>query len=171
MYSLMGGGLFCAVVANILLVVATATDHWMQYRASGSPAHQGLWRNCVSSKCHLQGDNTAYWTAAKAFMILATAACFAGAIAGLTSFSHFSSFGRFNRSFAAGILFFISTLLLLLALSLYTAAAVHFLGRRVGEWRFSWSYILAWVAALMTFFAGVFYVCAYRTCECRRTRR
>ncbi|KAK2089035.1 Lens fiber membrane intrinsic protein [Saguinus oedipus] len=57
MYSFMGGGLFCAWVGTILLVVATATDHWMQYRLSGSFAHQGLWRYCLGSKCYVQTES------------------------------------------------------------------------------------------------------------------
>lgn len=57
MYSFMGGGLFCAIVANILLVVSTATDYWMQYRLSGAFAHQGLWRYCMSGKCYMQTDS------------------------------------------------------------------------------------------------------------------
>lgn len=54
MYSFMGGGLFCAIVGNILIVVSTATDYWMQYRLSGSYAHQGLWRYCMANKCYMQ---------------------------------------------------------------------------------------------------------------------
>lgn len=61
MYSFMGGGLFCAIVGNILLVVSTATDYWMQYRLSGSFAHQGLWRYCMSGKCYMQTDSIGRW--------------------------------------------------------------------------------------------------------------
>ncbi|KAM7384226.1 hypothetical protein PAMA_011524 [Pampus argenteus] len=192
MYSFMGGGLFCAIVGNILLVVSTATDYWMQYRLSGNYAHQGLWRYCMSNKCYMQTDSIvykvctygkrffkgdmsistcflpAYWNATRAFMILSGMSCFAGIIAGIMSFARFSSFERFNRSFAAGILFFVSTFFVLLGMAIYTGVTVHFLGRRFGDWRFSWSYILGWVAMLMTFFAGIFYICAYRMCECRR---
>ena len=57
MYSFMGGGLFCAFVGNILLVVSTATDYWMQYRLSGSYANQGLWRYCMANKCYMQTDS------------------------------------------------------------------------------------------------------------------
>lgn len=57
MYSFMGGGLFCAIVGNILLVVSTVTDYWMQYRLSGNYAHQGLWRYCMSNKCYMQTDS------------------------------------------------------------------------------------------------------------------
>uniref|UniRef100_A0A8C9Y3W3 Lens fiber membrane intrinsic protein n=1 Tax=Sander lucioperca TaxID=283035 RepID=A0A8C9Y3W3_SANLU len=188
MYSFMGGGLFCAIVGNILLVVSTATDYWMQYRLSGSYAHQGLWRYCMSNKCYMQTDSIgkdtkddgilylmisacfllAYWNATRAFMILSGMSCFAGIIAGIMSFAHFSSFERFNRSFAAGIMFFVSTFFVLLGMAIYTGVTVNFLGRRFGDWRFSWSYILGWVAMLMNFFAGIFYICAYRMCECRR---
>lgn len=110
--------------------------------------------------------------------------CFAGIITGIMSFAHFSSFERFNRSYAAGIMFFISSesrflwkdmqniyssvnhywqetpdpslsaFFVLLGMAIYTGVTVHFLGRRFGDWRFSWSYILGWVAMLMTFFAG-----------------
>ncbi|MEQ2169005.1 hypothetical protein GOODEAATRI_020513, partial [Goodea atripinnis] len=51
-----------------------------------------------------------YWNATRAFMILSTMTCFAGIIAGILSFAHFSAFERFNRSFAAGIMFFVSSI-------------------------------------------------------------
>lgn len=53
----MGGGLFCASVANILLVVSTVTDYWMQYRLAGTFARQGLWRYCWSGKCYVQMES------------------------------------------------------------------------------------------------------------------
>lgn len=120
-------------------------------------------------------------------MILSGMSCFAGIIAGIMSFAHFSSFERFNRSFAAGIMFFVSSELsffllgnqstnrntyhettitdtclpislpaffVLLGMAIYTGVTINFLGKRFGDWRFSWSYILGWVAMLMTFFAG-----------------
>lgn len=131
-------------------------------------------------------------------MILSGIACFAGVMAGILSFTHFSAFERFSRSFAASILFFISSkshagnfsvcfllnciffyipfncikfslcffsiyssvylfysaIFALLAMAIYTGVTLSFLGKRFGDWRFSWSYILGWVAMLMTFFAG-----------------
>ncbi|XP_021024416.1 lens fiber membrane intrinsic protein [Mus caroli] len=168
MYSFMGGGLFCAWVGTILLVVATATDHWMQYRLSGSFAHQGLWRYCLGNKCFLQTESIAYWNATRAFMILSSLCATSGIIMGVLAFAQQSTFTRFSRPFSAGIMFFASTLFVLLALAIYTGVTVSFLGRRFGDWRFSWSYILGWVALLMTFFAGIFYMCAYRMHECRR---
>ncbi|XP_004410016.1 PREDICTED: lens fiber membrane intrinsic protein isoform X1 [Odobenus rosmarus divergens] len=209
MYSFMGGGLFCAWVGTILLVVATATDHWMQYRLSGSFAHQGLWRYCLGNKCYLQtesigkapgrglcrawgespprgttsppfglwrtlwlregkGATTAYWNATRAFMILSSLCATSGIIMGILAFAQQPTFTRLSRPFSAGIMFFASTFFVLLALAIYTGVTLSFLGRRFGDWRFSWSYILGWVALLMTFFAGIFYMCAYRMHECRR---
>nr|XP_034975979.1 lens fiber membrane intrinsic protein-like [Zootoca vivipara] len=168
MYSFMGGGLFCASLGNILLVVSTVTDYWMQYRLAGAFAHQGLWRYCFPGKCYMQLESIAYWNATRAFMILSALSCFAGIITGIFSFAQFSTFQRFNRSFAAGVLFFVSTLFVLLAMGIYTGVTVNFLGKRFGEWRFSWSYILGWVALLMTFFAGIFYMCAYKMHKCQR---
>lgn len=53
------------------------------------------------------------------------------------------------------VLFYSSpALFVLLAMAIYTGVTVNFLGKRFGDWRFSWSYILGWVALLMTFFAG-----------------
>ncbi|KAG8146597.1 hypothetical protein E2320_013735 [Naja naja] len=72
MFGWMGGALLCAVSGLVLLIVATATDFWMQYRYSGSLSNQGLWRFC-----------------------------------------------------------------------------------RYADWRFSWSYILGWIAVLLTFSAGI----------------
>uniref|UniRef100_A0A8C1G9F0 Lens fiber membrane intrinsic protein-like n=1 Tax=Cyprinus carpio TaxID=7962 RepID=A0A8C1G9F0_CYPCA len=155
MYSFMGGGLFCAIIGNILIVVSTATGYWMQYCLSGSYAHQGLWRYCMANKCYMQTASIAYWNATRAFMILSGMACFAGIM-------------RFSRSFAAGIMLLISTLFVLLAMAINTGVTLSFLGRRFGDWRFSWSYILGWVAMLMTFFAGIFYMCAHRLYESRR---
>lgn len=57
MYSFMGGGLFCAGVGNILLIVSTATDYWMQYRHSNNFMHQGLWRYCMPGKCFTHTDS------------------------------------------------------------------------------------------------------------------
>ena len=54
-------------------------------------------------------SSPAYWNATRAFMILSAMSCFAGIIAGILSFAHFSAFERFNRSFAAGIMFFVSS--------------------------------------------------------------
>ncbi|XP_008843418.1 lens fiber membrane intrinsic protein [Nannospalax galili] len=167
MYSFMGGGLFCAWVGTILLVVAAATDHWMQYWLSGSFAHQGLWWYCLGNKCFLQTESIAYWNATRAFMILSALCATSGIIMGVLAFAQQSTFTCLSRPFSAGILFFVSTLFAPLALAIYTGVTVSFLGRCFGDWRFSWSFILGCVALLMTFFAGIFYMCAYQMHESR----
>uniref|UniRef100_A0A8C5H1L2 Lens fiber membrane intrinsic protein-like n=1 Tax=Gouania willdenowi TaxID=441366 RepID=A0A8C5H1L2_GOUWI len=193
MYSFMGGGLFCAGVGNILLIVSTATDYWMQYRHSSNYMHQGLWRYCVPGKCMTHTDSIAYWDATRAFMILSMLACFIGIVIGVMAFIHYSSFDGFDKTFAAGILFFISCFFVLLAMAVYTGVTVNYYGKRYGSWRFSWSYIMGWVAVVLTFFSGtktlnvmlnmnaficfsnrefsfigIFYMCAYRMHECPR---
>ncbi|KAH1179868.1 hypothetical protein KIL84_005918 [Mauremys mutica] len=100
MYTLMGGGLLCAVSGLVLLIVATATDFWMQYRYSENLSNQGLWRFCVSGKCHPHTVSIAFWDATRAFMLLSILSCFAGIILGLTAFS---SNARASRTRSAGI--------------------------------------------------------------------
>uniref|UniRef100_A0A8C3SQW1 Lens fiber membrane intrinsic protein n=1 Tax=Chelydra serpentina TaxID=8475 RepID=A0A8C3SQW1_CHESE len=100
MYTLMGGGLLCAVSGLVLLIVATATDFWMQYRYSENLSNQGLWRFCVSGKCHPHTVSIAFWDATRAFMLLSILSCFAGIILGLTAFS---SNSRASRTRSAGI--------------------------------------------------------------------
>ncbi|CAM2112736.1 lens fiber membrane intrinsic protein-like [Caretta caretta] len=179
MYTLMGGGLLCAVSGLILLIVATATDFWMQYRYSGNLSNQGLWRFCMSGKCHphtisigatlrvisrmqlMQNAATrflpAFWDATRAFMLLSILSCFAGIILGLTAFS---SSARASRTRSAGITLLIAGLFALLGLSVYTGVTVNFFGKRYADWRFSWSYILGWIAVILTLSAGIFHVCA-----------
>ncbi len=107
------------------------------------------------------------------------------------------SFPQADNEHTSSKLLFMSppALFVLLAMAIYTGVTVNFLGKRFGDWRFSWSYILGWVALLMTFFAGqygwivlvrspaclvdlmehvcfvfagILYMCAYRMHECRR---
>ncbi|XP_027136536.1 lens intrinsic membrane protein 2.3 isoform X1 [Larimichthys crocea] len=155
MYSFMGGGLFCAGIGNILLIVSTATDYWMQYRHSSNYMHQGLWRYCVPGKCMTHTDSIAYWDATRAFMILSLLACFFGIVIGVMAFIRYSSFDGFDKTFAAGILFFISCFFVLLAMAVYTGVTVNYYGKRYGSWRFSWSYIMGWVAVVLMFFSGM----------------
>lgn len=127
---------------------------------------------------------TAYWDATRAFMILSLLACFIGIIIGVMAFIHYSSFDGFDKTFAAGILFFISCkfpnhrnmqvsdvvktfltetyalnphagFFVLLAMAVYTGVTVNYYGKRYGSWRFSWSYIMGWVAVVLTFFSGI----------------
>ncbi|MBN3314674.1 PP1R7 phosphatase, partial [Atractosteus spatula] len=174
LYTLAGGGTLCGVAALVLLIVSTATDFWMQYRYSGSAANQGLWRFCINRKCHshtisvescpyvcqfsslltvmqeLLWEIYSFWDATRAFMLLAVLSCFAGIVLGLSAFTNGAKSRRIR---IGGIALLLSAFLALLALSIYTGVTVHFFGKRYLEWRFSWSYILGWVAILLAFAA------------------
>ncbi len=47
---------------------------------------------------------------------------------------------------------------MLLAMAVYTGMTVNYYGKRYGNWRFSWSYIMGWVSVVLTFFSGILYV-------------
>ncbi|XP_043985911.1 lens intrinsic membrane protein 2.2 [Gambusia affinis] len=97
-------------------------------------ANQGLWRFCINHKCHAHTITVGMLNAT--FMLLAVLSCFAL---------------RSENCFLA-----------LLALAVYTGVTVTFFGKRFLDWRFSWSYIIGWVAVILAFAAGVFQLCAYR---------
>ncbi|XP_036410742.1 lens fiber membrane intrinsic protein-like [Megalops cyprinoides] len=158
LYTLAGGGTLCGVAALVLLIVSTATDFWMQYRYSGSSANQGLWRFCIMRKCHAHTITVAFWDATRAFMLLSILSCFIGVLLGLSAFAN----GTSRRVRAGGIALIMSGFLALLALAIYTGVTVNFFGKRYLDWRFSWSYILAWVGIILAFAAGVFQMCAYQ---------
>ncbi|XP_054645868.1 lens intrinsic membrane protein 2.2 [Dunckerocampus dactyliophorus] len=159
LYTLAGGGTLCGVAALVLLIVSTATDFWMQYRYSGSSANQGLWRFCINHKCHAHTITVAFWDATRAFMLLAVLSCFAGVVLGLSAFTNGTKNKRVRMG---GIALVLSGFLALLALSIYTGVTVTFFGKRFVDWRFSWSYIIGWVAIILAFAAGVFQLCAYQ---------
>uniref|UniRef100_A0A7N5KMI6 Lens fiber membrane intrinsic protein-like n=1 Tax=Ailuropoda melanoleuca TaxID=9646 RepID=A0A7N5KMI6_AILME len=157
MFGWMGGALLCAVSGLVLLIVATATDFWMQYRYSGSLSNQGLWRFCVGSKCHPHTITLAFWDATRAFMLISILSSFAGIV--LELMTYFGS-ARFPRSRSAGVTLLVAGLFALLGLSIYTGVTVNFYGKRYPDWRFSWSYILGWIAIVLTISAGAFHFCA-----------
>ncbi|CAB1314296.1 unnamed protein product [Coregonus sp. 'balchen'] len=135
LYTLAGGGTLCGVAALVLLIVSTATDFWMQYRYSGASANQGLWRFCINHNC------------------------FAGVLLGLSAFVNGT---KSRRVRTGGFALLLSGFLALLALAIYTGVTVNFFGKRFLDWRFSWSYIVAWVAIILSFAAGVFQLCAFQ---------
>lgn len=44
--------------------------------------------------------------------------------------------------------------LVFLAMAVYTGVTINYHGKRYGNWRFSWSYIIGWVSVVLTFFSG-----------------
>lgn len=47
-----------------------------------------------------------------------------------------------------------SGFLVFLAMAVYTGVTINYYGKRYGNWRFSWSYIIGWVSVVLTFFSG-----------------
>ncbi|XP_029437075.1 lens fiber membrane intrinsic protein-like [Rhinatrema bivittatum] len=166
MNALMGGGLLCAVSGLVLLIVATATDFWMQYRHAGSPSNQGLWRFCVAGKCHAHTITIAFWDATRAFMLLSILSCFASIILALTAFSGGAKSPRLR---SAGITLLVAGFFALLAVSVYTGVTVNFFGKRYADWRFSWSYILGWIGVILTAAAGILHIFAFSRNDSQET--
>ncbi|KAL3971422.1 dapper [Sarotherodon galilaeus] len=118
MNSFMGGGLFCAGMENILLIVSTATDYWMQYRQSSNYMHQSLWRYCTPGNCFPHGESSFR-------RIISLLICVIGIISGVTAFIHYSSFDRFDKRFDMCFLVF-------LPMSMFTGVTINLL------WETSW---------------------------------
>uniref|UniRef100_A0A8C7C519 Lens intrinsic membrane protein 2.2 n=1 Tax=Oncorhynchus kisutch TaxID=8019 RepID=A0A8C7C519_ONCKI len=164
LYTLAGGGTLCGVASLVLLIVSTATDFWMQYRYSGASANQGLWRFCINHKCHAHTITVAFWDATRAFMLLSVLSCFAGVLLGLSAFGNGT---KSRRVRTGGFALLLSGFLALLALAIYTGVTVNFFGKRFLDWRFSWSYIVAWVAIILSFAADTWlgWICQQQTVQ------
>uniref|UniRef100_A0A8C3GNZ4 Uncharacterized protein n=1 Tax=Cairina moschata TaxID=8855 RepID=A0A8C3GNZ4_CAIMO len=127
-----GGGLLCAASGLALLVTATATDFWLQHRAPGGTAAIGLWHLCLGG-------------CAQSLQPVPGALCHApcrvpAASPGLAAPPP-------PPPCPVGVL-------ALLGLAVCTAGARSLLGPAPGAWRLSWSYLLAWVAVVLTGSAG-----------------
>ncbi|XP_074385820.1 uncharacterized protein LOC141725698 [Zonotrichia albicollis] len=67
---------------------------------------------------------------------------------------------RRERERAAGATLLLAGLLSLLGLGLGSGGALALLGPPRSSWSFSWSFILAWVAAALLASAGIFHICS-----------
>ncbi|KAM9251844.1 lens fiber membrane intrinsic protein-like [Cariama cristata] len=152
-----GGGLLCGASGLVLLLAATATRFWLQRRAPGGTASLGLWQTCLGGHCRPQPGPPALWEATRVLMVLSVLTATAGLALG---FSVAASAARRARARVAGVTLLLAGLLALLGLAVYTAGTVNLLGPAHTAWRFSWSYILGWVAAVLTGSAGLFHLCA-----------
>ncbi|XP_075381114.1 lens fiber membrane intrinsic protein-like isoform X2 [Mycteria americana] len=146
-----GGGLLCGASGLGLLLAATATRFWLQRRAPGGTASLGLWHVCLGGHCHPQPGTPALWEATRVLMLLSVVTAAAGLAVGL---SVVASAGRRARARVAGVTLLLAGLLALLGLAVYTAGTLSLLGPARTAWRFSWSYILGWVAVVLTGSAG-----------------
>uniref|UniRef100_A0A8C4TSS3 Lens fiber membrane intrinsic protein n=1 Tax=Falco tinnunculus TaxID=100819 RepID=A0A8C4TSS3_FALTI len=152
-----GGGLLCGASGLALLLAATATHFWLQRRAPGGTASLGLWRTCLGGHCRPHPSTPALWEATRVLMLLSVLTAAAGLALGL---SVVASGARRARARVAGVTLLLAGLLALLGLAVYTAGTLSLLGPTRATWRFSWSYILGWVAVVLTGSAGLFHLCA-----------
>ncbi|XP_076216166.1 lens fiber membrane intrinsic protein-like isoform X3 [Aptenodytes patagonicus] len=152
-----GGGLLCGASGLALLLAATATHFWLQRRVPGGTASLGLWRACLGGHCHPHPGTPALWEATRVLMLLSVLTAAAGLALGL---SVVASTARRARARVAGVALLLAGLLALLGLAVYTASTLSLLGPARTAWRFSWSYILGWVAVVLISSAGLFHLCA-----------
>ncbi|XP_030821013.1 lens fiber membrane intrinsic protein [Camarhynchus parvulus] len=156
------GGSLCGATGLALLVAATATPFWAQRGAPGGTASVGLWHGCLGGQCHPHATAPALLEATRALLLLSVVAAAAGLVLGLPLGT---GGARRERERAAG-----ATLLLagplaspgraLLGLGLGSGGALALLGPPRSSWSFSWSFILAWVAAALLGSAGIFHICS-----------
>ncbi|XP_074422791.1 uncharacterized protein LOC141734652 isoform X3 [Larus michahellis] len=99
----------------------------------------------------------ALWEATRVLMLLSVLTAAAGLALGLSAVA---SAARRVRARVAGITLLLAGLLALLGLAVYTAGTLSLLGPARTAWRFSWSYILGWVAVVLIGSAGLFHLCA-----------
>uniref|UniRef100_A0A8B9SIH7 Lens fiber membrane intrinsic protein n=1 Tax=Anas platyrhynchos TaxID=8839 RepID=A0A8B9SIH7_ANAPL len=100
----------------------------------------------------------AFWDATRVLMLLAVLAAATGFALGLSAAA--AGAARRARARAAGVTLLLAGVLALLGLAVCTAGARSLLGPAPGAWRLSWSYLLAWVAVVLTGSAGLFHLCA-----------
>ncbi|XP_061872334.1 lens fiber membrane intrinsic protein-like [Colius striatus] len=152
-----GGGLLCGASGLALLLAAVATRAWLQRRLPTGTASLGLWHACLGGHCHPHPSTPAFWEATRVLMLLSVLTAAAGIALGV---SVATSAARRARARVAGGTLLLAGLLALLGLAVYTAATLSLLGPARAAWSFSWSYILGWVAVVLTGSAGLFHLCA-----------
>ncbi|XP_064588382.1 lens fiber membrane intrinsic protein [Zonotrichia leucophrys gambelii] len=151
------GGSLCGATGLALLVAATATPFWAQRRAPGGTASLGLWHGCLGGQCHPHATTPALLEATRALLLLSVVAAAAGLVLGLPLGP---GGARRERERAAGATLLLAGLLSLLGLGLGSGGALALLGPPRSSWSFSWSFILAWVAAALLASAGIFHICS-----------
>ncbi|XP_068944975.1 claudin domain-containing protein 2 isoform X2 [Petaurus breviceps papuanus] len=143
--SLQSAGLSLGVLANVLVVLATATDFWSRF----SDGHNGLWRMCRKNNCTNSSCETMLAVTA-ACVVLAAGSGLVASVLGIRVL-HASRDGNLipPRGRNACLVFFLSALLLLAGMVGYTARDAW----KVDSF-FSWSYFTAWLALPFSILAG-----------------
>ncbi|KAG8521479.1 Claudin domain-containing protein 2, partial [Galemys pyrenaicus] len=161
--SLQSGGTILGFLANVVTIISTASNYWIQHHGG----HSGLWQECNHGACsnipcqilwRREGRAVAEGPLSPA-MLAVTGACMvlsAGcSIVGLVMAVRILCHEGNSRGQATSIVFFLCGLLLLVALTGYTAK---------NAWRndvfFSWSYFSGWLALPFSILAGFCFMLA-----------
>ncbi|XP_033080182.1 claudin domain-containing protein 2 isoform X2 [Trachypithecus francoisi] len=139
--SLQRGGILLSLVANVLMVLSTATNYWTRQQEG----HSGLWQECNRGICsNIPCQTTLAVTAA--CMVLAVGVGVVGMVMGLRIRCNE---GESLRGQTTSAFLFLGGLLLLTALIGYTVK---------NAWKnnvfFSWSYFSGWLALPFSILAG-----------------
>lgn len=76
----------------------------------------------------------------------------------------FTGLSQTLKTLITSVLISCAGFFVLLAMAVYTGVTVNYYGKRYGSWRFSWSYIMGWVAVVLTFFSGMHLVMSIKRC-------
>ncbi|XP_074171689.1 claudin domain-containing protein 2 isoform X2 [Rhinolophus sinicus] len=138
--SLQSGGTLLGFLANILMILSTATNYWIRFPGG----HSGLWQECNGGICSNMSCQTMQ-AVTGACMVLAAGSGIVGLVMGLRILCHQGD----SRGQTTSAIFFLCGLLLLIVLTGYTAK---------NAWKndvfFSWSYFSGWLALPFSFLAG-----------------
>ncbi|XP_038017877.1 lens fiber membrane intrinsic protein [Motacilla alba alba] len=111
----------------------------------------------VSPRCPHAVSPPALLEATRVLLLLSVVAAAAGVALGLPLGTRGA---RRARERAAGATLLLAGLLALAGLGLGSGGSLALLGPPRSSWSFSWSFILAWVAAALLGSAGIFHICS-----------
>ncbi|XP_030098890.1 claudin domain-containing protein 2 isoform X4 [Mus musculus] len=145
--SLQTGGNLLNLLSSILTVLSTTTNYWTRQQGG----HSGLWQECTHGKCsNIPCQNTVAVSAA--CMVLAATFSIVALGIGIRIQCREAESRRSQNTI---VLLFLSGLLLLIALAVYTSK---------NAWKpevfFSWSYFFGWLALPFLFIAGFCFLLA-----------
>ncbi|EDM07556.1 similar to hypothetical protein MGC33839 (predicted) [Rattus norvegicus] len=145
--SLQTGGNLLNLLSSVLTVLSTTTSYWIRQQGG----HSGLWQECTHGVCsNMPCQNTLAVTTA--CMVLAAAFSIVALGMGIRIQCQEAESLRSQNTI---VLLFLSGLLLLIALTVYTAK---------NAWKpevfFSWSYFFGWLALPFSFIAGFCFLLA-----------
>ncbi|XP_021101504.1 LOW QUALITY PROTEIN: claudin domain-containing protein 2 [Heterocephalus glaber] len=146
--NLQGWGTLLSLLANIFTILSTATNYWIRQQKG----HSGLWLECTQGLCSNIPCQTTI-SLAGACMVLAGGVW---VVATKVALWILCQGGLSLRGRTTSTLLFISGLLLLTALTSYTAGS-----ERKDDAFFSWSYFSGWLALPFSVLAG----CCFRLAD------